>query len=209
MPGMHAGILSRMRKEVFQQYDSEWGTLLLRKFAQDHDIDANTFSELMGEIVWPELEHDVLNDISKGIADLYRKIRVCMRLLKNGMKLLQGEALISEITGIWEEYDPRWVWKEMRDNIPEVAFLRYENLGDYVTREAPDILNDSDDTEFQQMCTFWNRAVSLLRRIELELMEQVYKRKLALGMSLHKRLGETASIGVLKQDLLQFLCKFV
>lgn len=199
-----------MEEKVFEKYDPEWGTLFLKNVAGKHDsIVESKFSELIDGIEWHTLEDDVLNDISMGIAGLYKKIRVCMRLLKDGMQLVDEKDLISEISAIWEEYDPQWVWKAMRDNIPEVAFLEYANLGDYVKRVDPSLLDESDSSEFVQMFTFWNRAVSLLRRMEVELKEQVYKRKIALVMSLHERLGKKASIGVLREDLIKLLCNSV
>ena len=199
-----------MTEDVFKQYDLEWGTLFLKDVAGKHEtIVESTFSKLIEGIEWHTLEDDVLNDISMGIYGLYKIIRVCMRLLKDGMKFVDEKDLISEISAIWEEYDLQWVSKAMRENIPDFAFEDFANLGDYVRRVDPTFLDLSDSSEFVQMCTFWNRAVSLLRRMEVELKEQLYRRKMALVMSLHKRLGETATIGVLGEDIVKLLCNYV
>ena len=156
------------------------------------------------------MEEEEENDIRRGIADLYQMIKVCMKYLKEGMDFVSDEVLISEITSIQEEHDPNWVSKEMLKNIQDVAILDFENLGDYVMNVEHEILDNSDSTEFVEMCDFWNRAVSLLKRIELEFKHQVnIKRKMALVMSLHKRLGEKARICVLGEDLVKLLCNYV
>lgn len=211
MPRTRRVFLRRIRKQVLSKHDLEWGTRFLKNVAKKHDtIVESTFSDFMHGISWENLEEEEENDIRRGIADLYQMIKVCMKYLKEGMDFVSDEVLISEITSIQEEHDPNWVSKEMLKNIQDVAILDFENLGDYVMNVLTEILDNSDSTEFVEMCDFWNRAVSLLKRIELEFKHQVnIKRKMALVMSLHKRLGEKARICVLGEDLVKLLCNYV